>query len=248
MKKLYFLFLFFLACVYLDNVNQPSSVGPNQQFTVTITGTFDGTYLYSNQGWFAIMLPPGFVIDSIRYNTANGLTELITEVTDTVGKWATNAFPPDPSMGWWGFETQEYNQSSGSSYEATIYVRVTTSAIPGNYLIDYRTGDQYYNTLLNDSILDQPLEVIPIGIAEEKQNSKSKRLEVHPNPFRNSLTIRSKRAEVVNIIDKLGKLVKSFYINDYGNWDGTDEKGLRVPAGTYFIKGENEQQKVTLLD
>ena len=248
MKKLGFILLFLIACVYMDNVSQPASVGPNEEFTITITGSFDGTYLYANQGWFAIMLPTSVVIDSIRYQTANGLNELITQLTDTVGKWAGNAFPADPYMGWYGFETQSYNQSSGSTYEAFIYLHTTSSVFPGNYLIDYRTGDRYYNTLRDDSILDQPLEIFSISIAEEKQNTKNNKLEAYPNPFRNRLRISSKKGEIVNIIDKLGKIIKSFCSNENCIWDGRNEKGFRVPAGTYFIQGNNELEKVILLD
>jgi len=247
MKKLYFIFLFLIACVYLDNVNQPTSVGPNQQFTITITGTFNGTYLGSNQGWFAVMLPTGFVIDSIRYLTANGLNELITEVTDTVGKWANNNLTCDPNMGWHGFEIQLYNQSIGSSYEATIYLRTTTSVIPGNYLIDYRTGDRYYNTLRDDSILDQPIEVTAIGIKENLWSGKEV-LSVQPNPFKKSLNIKCQRNQRVNIFNNSGALIRSLDINQYGNWDGRDIKGQRVGSGTYFIKGDKTQKKVTLLD
>ena len=248
MKKLGFILLFLIACVYMDNVSQPASVGPDEEFIITITGSFNGTYIFPNQGWFAIMLPTGFIIDSIRYQTANGLNELITQVTDTVGKWAGNAFPPDPYMGWYGFETQSYNQSSGSTYEATIYLHTIYSVFPGNYLIDYRTGNRYNNTLRDDSILDQSLEVIPISLAEEKQNSKSNELDVYPNPFRNHLRISSKKGEIVNIIDMLGKIIRSFCSNENCIWDCRDKNGFRVPSGTYFIQGDNDLEKVILLD
>ncbi len=247
MKKLSLIFLFFIACVYLDNITQPASVGPNQPFIITLTGTFNGTYLYANQGWFAIMLPTGFIVDSIRYNTANGLNELITQTTDTVGKWATNTFPPDPNMGWYGFETQSYNQSSGSTYEATIYLRTTSFVIAGNYLIDYRTGNRYYNTLQDDSILDQPIQVITNSILEKNELEKEP-ITVRPNPFKTSLNIRCKKNGWVNIFNGMGKLIRSLYISQSGNWDGKDSKGKKVCPGTYFIQGIESQVKVTLLD
>ncbi len=92
------------------------------------------------------------------------------------------------------------------------------------------------------------MEIFSIGIAEEKQISKNKKLEAYPNPFRNRLRISSKKGEIVNIIDKLGKLIKSFCSNDNCIWDGRNEKGFRVPAGTYFIQGNNDLEKVILLD
>lgn len=247
MKKMYFLLLFFFACVYLDNVNQPASVDPNQQLSITLTGTFDGTTFYSNQAWFAIMLPTGFIIDSIRYNTANGLNELITQITDTVGKWANYAFPPDPYMGWFGFETQSYNQSSGSTYEVTFYLQTTASVVPGNYLIDYRTGDRYYNTLQDDSILDQPIEVTTNGINENLTLGKEL-ISVRPNPFKTSLNLRCKKNGWVNIFNGFGKLVRSLQINQSGYWDGLDKKGQKVTSGTYFIRGNNSQVNATLLN
>jgi len=163
-KYLLFLLFFTFACVYLDNVNQPSHVGINEYFTILIQGTFNNST--TGRAWLAIKIPLGVRIDSIRYNTYNGATELLTQISDTVTKIATNNFPPEPNMLWQGYETREYSGLGSGSYEARVYLYVTNNAVPDTYLIDYRTGSSYHNHLLLDSILDQPLTIVATGIKE----------------------------------------------------------------------------------
>ncbi|MCS7250511.1 MAG: hypothetical protein RMJ34_04605 [candidate division WOR-3 bacterium] len=167
MKRFFIFLLLFSACLYIDNVNQPSSVSLGEYFTIIIQGTFDNS-IVTARGWLAMMLPAGIRIDSIRYNTSNGYTELLTQISDTVTRIATNAFPPDPNMVWHGYETRDYSGIGSGTYEARVYLYVINTAFPGDYLIDYRTGSSYHNHLLLDSILNQPLRIATSGIKEKK--------------------------------------------------------------------------------
>lgn len=171
MKKILIFLLLFFACFYLDNVNQPNSVSLGEYFTILIQGNFNNSSV-SARAWLAMMLPAGIRVDSIRYNTNNGYTELLREVSDTVVKVANNTFPPQPNMTWYGYETQEYSGIGSGTYEARVYLYVTNAAIPDDYLIDYRTGSSYHNHLLLDSILDQPLRIMSVGIKEKKIREK----------------------------------------------------------------------------
>jgi len=82
----------------------------------------------------------------------------------------------------------------------------------------------------------------------ENLSSGQERLSAQPNPFKTTLNIRYKKTGWVNIFNSLGELVRSLYINQYGNWNAKDSKGLTVSPGTYFIRGNESQIKVTLLD
>uniref|UniRef100_A0A7V4E3A1 Uncharacterized protein n=1 Tax=candidate division WOR-3 bacterium TaxID=2052148 RepID=A0A7V4E3A1_UNCW3 len=176
-KYLIFLILFIFACLYLDNVNQPQQVGINEYFTILIQGTFNNSA--TGRGWLAIKIPLGVRVDSIRYNTYNGATELLTQVSDTVTKIATRNFPPEPNMVWQGYETREYSGLGSGSYEAQVYLYVTNNALPNTYLIDYRTGSSYHNHLLLDSILDQPLTIVTTGIKDQtKKKTKLIRYDI----------------------------------------------------------------------
>ncbi|MCX7837539.1 MAG: hypothetical protein N2323_06295, partial [candidate division WOR-3 bacterium] len=160
MKKLFVLsLLFFLACVYLDNVIQPNSVYIGDYFTITINGNFNHPQNLSFRAWLAMMLPLGVRVDSIRYTTSNGYTELLTDTSSVVNNIANSNFPPDSNMIWWGYQTQPYAAMGSGTYVATVYLYVMSTAIPNTYLIDYRTGSSYHNHLLLDSILDQPLTI-----------------------------------------------------------------------------------------
>lgn len=167
MKRFFIFLLLLSACVYLDGVNQPSSVYLGEYFNIFIQGTFDNSSV-SARAWLAIMLPAGVIVDSIRYNTSNGYSELLTQISDTVTRIANTNFPPDLNMTWWGYETRNYSGIGSGTYEARVYLYVMNTAISGNYLIDYRTGSSYHNHLLLDSILDQPLRISSVGIREKR--------------------------------------------------------------------------------
>jgi len=92
-------------------------------------------------------------------------------------------------------------------------------------------------------------------------------LEVHPNPFRNAVTIKfqipeqgvassQKSVVSIKIYDASGRLVRQFnhltnYSFNQAVWNGTDDSGRRLPAGVYFCHAQlgNERmiKKVIML-
>jgi hypothetical protein len=93
------------------------------------------------------------------------------------------------------------------------------------------------------------------GIEEDKQtNLKSTIVKIYPNPFSKLVKISFNIGHSVEsvsdetelkIYDATGRLIKQFsrFTPDalhptHISWDGTDDRGLAVPAGIYFIKLE----------
>ncbi len=80
-------------------------------------------------------------------------------------------------------------------------------------------------------------------------------LKISPNPFRNHLVIkfeiRNPKFETsLKIYDASGRVVKSFnlescIVNQVSAmvWDGTDDSGLRVPSGVYFVRLDSGEKK-----
>jgi len=92
---------------------------------------------------------------------------------------------------------------------------------------------------------------IGIGIEESLYSNKLRLFQNYPNPFREttvirySLSVNSKNhlrltPYALRIYDLTGRLIKQFPINDLRFtsvvWDGTDEQGVRLPAGIYFCR------------
>ncbi len=78
-------------------------------------------------------------------------------------------------------------------------------------------------------------------------------LIVTPNPFRNKTDIRWQMEDErlktedisLKIYDASGKLVRNFSLPTTVFWDGTDNSGLRLPEGVYFVRLENESEALT---
>jgi hypothetical protein len=86
------------------------------------------------------------------------------------------------------------------------------------------------------------------GIEEDaKDNGYSLTFDVHPNPFRERLSINfqspnSESQTSIAIYDVSGSLVKSFHLTPDAlrttqiTWDGQNETGEQLPSGVYFLK------------
>jgi hypothetical protein len=254
MKKS-FLILLLLSCVYLDNVTQPSSVTIGERFTITINGNHLGMSMYDNRAWLAMMLPTGFLVDSIRYHTNDSVTGVVTQLDSLLCQYVESLYPCDSHMCWQGFATDIMGGLDSASYTAIIYVLVTDSTVPGTYLIDYLSGNDEY--IVDDSIFDQPMLVNETAVGEIVEHRTSKRNTVWPTIFRNTLNITTDNADVIEIFSKDGRLVKSFYLGscimNHGSaisWRGDDNAGRKLPSGVYFVKfssGDYEETEKVLL-
>lgn len=89
-----------------------------------------------------------------------------------------------------------------------------------------------------------------VGIEENKQSNVATFLEVYPNPFCKTIsirlgyqTIKNRETPSLKIYDASGRLVKQFSLpSDYClvptviSWDGTDNLNRKVPNGVYFCQ------------
>jgi hypothetical protein len=94
----------------------------------------------------------------------------------------------------------------------------------------------------------------PIGIAEMKNLQTQTALNVQPNPFKNKTTIsfgkgHSAKGKEINIRDVTGRIVCTWSVNQWNLsnsvksvcWDGTNNRGNKLPAGIYFCIVQTEQ-------
>ncbi|MEK7314790.1 MAG: T9SS type A sorting domain-containing protein, partial [Candidatus Eisenbacteria bacterium] len=80
-------------------------------------------------------------------------------------------------------------------------------------------------------------------------------LRVYPNPFRGSTWIEARGDEGVAVYDISGRLVRKWRASGVTgaagilrvDWDGTDLRGRRIPAGIYFAKAGRKIVRVALL-
>jgi hypothetical protein len=258
-----FLVLLLLSCVYLDSVNQPSSVEIGERFTIAINGNYNTNGWGGGSPWLAMMLPNGLFIDSIRcdvYGTSDTATYVITQPDSTLSAYIASIFPCDSNMlwhGYWGEYVLTGPESIGT-YTATVFALATDSTIPGTYLIDYLSGSPGYSEpVINDSIFDQPMLVTEMAVDETVEHSRGKIISVWPTIFNNTLRIFTAGADLVEIFSNDGRLVKSFDLEacilnrrSMISWDGTDQANRQLGSGVYFVKfvsGDSEETEKVLL-
>jgi hypothetical protein len=71
-------------------------------------------------------------------------------------------------------------------------------------------------------------------------------LDVWPNPFRSIMQIRygsSGDLLRLSIYDAAGRLVRRLPAARIAAWDGRDQRGRRLPAGTYFIDARTQSER-----
>ncbi len=153
------------------------------------------------------------------------------------------------------FKDVNQNYDCGVARDAGTYRTVGTSFELGN-LVD-GSGVSTRRALL-DSILHF-FGIFQVPVYEENAQKYIKKisLQISPNPFRNHLVIkfeiRNPKFETsLKIYDASGRVVKSFnlescIVNQVSAvvWDGTDDTGLRVPSGVYFVRLDSDEKKYT---
>ncbi|MDH4210319.1 MAG: T9SS type A sorting domain-containing protein [candidate division WOR-3 bacterium] len=108
----------------------------------------------------------------------------------------------------------------------------------GGETVDSVTGTDFTVISLNP---------IPIMIYDFASQQLSSVLQIYPNPFRHYAEIRCQLPGVnttsdIDIFDITGQQVTSISVpvSDIGHqstvkWGGTDDRGMRLPAGVYFV-------------
>ena len=256
MKKS-FLILLVLSCFYLDSVNQPSSVAIGERIVITINGNYNTDGYGGGTAWLAIMLPTGFVVDSIVYRSSDTIRGVVTEVDSELIWYLDYEYPCDSHMCWQAFTQDCWPAESIGTYTAIIHSLVTDSTRQGTYLLDYRSGNYGSRIYNDDSILDQPILVTQTAINEMVVNRAGKSNAVWPTIFNNTLNIFTDKANRVEIFSEDGRLVKSFNLEscilDRGStisWNGTDQANRQLGSGVYFVKfvsGNYEETEKVLL-
>ncbi len=212
---------------------------------------YEGTWIYQNQ-IDASLVSPYFVVppDSTLYfyhqyslepNYDYGFAEIdngsewwrtLAAVTDTQAIWIQESFP--------------LNSYNGQ----TVRIRF-------RFMSDAGTIDEGW-------YVDDVQVPTSIGIEEHRSPSilQSPSLQISPNPFRRKTDIRfsiehGAERVALRIYDATGRLVRQW---DYPTirqsdhptigqsnhilWDGSDERGLRVPAGIYFVRFQTATDEI----
>ena len=154
-----------------------------------------------------------------------------------------------------------------SSNNGTNTVAVLLNMGDGTFdsLATYTVGNSPWGIMSADFDLDGALDIAcanynsnnvtilyntGVGIEENKQSNVATFLEVYPNPFCKTIsirlgyqTIKNRETPSLKIYDASGRLVKQFSLpSDYClvptviSWDGTDNLNRKVPNGVYFCQ------------
>jgi len=247
-KKLWLSVLLLAGCLTIESVTQPSSVEIGESFSIWIDGTHDSTTYSGTSFWLGMMLPNGVEVDSVRYKTGYGAEGVLTEPDSAMSDWLQQGRPPDNGMYWTVFAATPPDAESSGTFKAHAYLRAGDSTFPGQYLVDYYVGYYYLSWTIDDSMLDQPMEVAAVGTAEMSAGNGHQAGRTWPSLFRSRLNIEVPEPDNVRILDTSGRLVRSLHVERTGYWDGRDECRRRLPAGAFVVHGRQLRSRVTLVD
>jgi|GEM_PF-1628584 len=247
MKKLSLFVLLLTGCLTFDSVTQPAEVSVGENFNVTVEGTNDSTTYNGTSVWLGMTLPDYVVVDSVRYKTTGGDEGVVTEPDSLMSSWLEQDRPPDSGMHSTVFSFTPSAPGSGT-FKAQVYLWAGDSASPGQYLVDYYIGYYYFTWTIDDSVLDQPLEVTGLGTAGTRAAMPVRAGRTWPSLFRDRLNIAVPEPDDIRILDAGGRLVRSLRVEGKGCWDGRGEQGRRLPAGAFLIRGRQVSSRVILVD
>ncbi len=159
-----------------------------------------------------------------------------------------------------GFYVDDISPTPDFSNEVTISNSVTdtfysfTNKPDGQYWYKVRGSNTAYGwgsySVLEDIIVHF------VAVAEEKEKIQPFTFSLFPNPSRGKVTFKSSFPEKkgkIKIYSVAGSLVKTLDIgNGSINWNRRDSRGMRLPAGIYYIRlqsgSKNLNKKLILLD
>lgn len=223
-----------------DNATQSKqtffNTEPHQQISVGYNWFGDGSYdiaLNDGASW------------NICSNAANGLDTFFVN-----GITATN----------WNHFTMTYDGTTWNSYINNSIVNSCNTGTPSSTISDLFFGSisvgpqSFFAGFLDDIRIYNraitPLEVTTlfnepnpatVGITE---NTFGKNIaSIVPNPNNGEFTIRSQKADVVNLIDELGQVIETIELNENNNFI---YKVNQLQNGIYFLVGRSIKQKVVV--
>ena len=147
-----------------------------------------------------------------------------------------------------------YDYLNPGEVDTNIYIAVYPDSHYGTEFLRLHVNS-VKSPNLQESISVYVIKELGIAVDKEGLSINTADFQSYPNPFRNKLDIRLEMKDVrsrtkdtyLKIYDATGRLLRSFPIINLCNpnksvvsvcWDGTDDRGLAVPAGIYFIKLE----------
>jgi len=158
-----------------------------------------------------------------------------------------------------------YDTLAAGEIKEDIDIKVYTDTIEGTEIVNLRVASMG-DPSLRDSI--NVYVTVAAGIEErEDKGIQNSMLQVYPNPFSKNLIIRytihdtgfTEENFFLVICDVSGRIVRDLTNNLAScilhhaskiSWDGTDEHGLSVSPGVYFLRfkaGDYKETKKLLL-
>lgn len=128
-----------------------------------------------------------------------------------------------------------YDTLNPAQSDTTIHITVYTTQTPGQEILSLNVRS------LGDPTQRDSIRVytrVGQGIGEDRLALTVSRLpiKISPNPFSNETILHLPQATIeLKVYDVFGKLVKTFPPNHYFIWDGSDQTGQSLPAGTYIV-------------
>jgi hypothetical protein len=207
---------------------------PHQQISVGYNWFGDGSYdiaLNDGTSW------------NICSNAANGLDTFFVN-----GVTSTN----------WNHFTMTYDGTTWNSYINSNLVNTCNSGTPTSTISDLFFGSisvgpqSFFAGLLDDIwVYDRaltPAEVTtlyndpnPMSVGINESTFTKNSISVFPNPNNGEFTIKSQKADIVNLTNELGQIVETIELNQQNNFS---YKVNHLQSGIYFLIGKTVKQKV----
>lgn len=194
---------------------------------------FEVLTYYRDVGTTQILAPIGEVIE-------NSLVEPQAEV-ENFGD-LTETFSVKFTIGEGYVDSLSVTLNSGE--RRTISFRDWNASELGTFITKCSTNLLEDEELFNDCIAESVMVVPGTGINE---NTTTSEITLFPNPFINNIrfSFKDKQERLITIYDAAGTRIRRITIKESYLWNGTDNKGSLLPKGIYFVRIENESDRLT---
>jgi len=183
------------------------------------------TAKYDTATYDPIQLNYNPIVGYLVYRSADGITGW-TKLVPNGSTGIYNAYADT---------THIDSTSAGTAYYAVRLVYAPTGRIVA--------GDTLW---ILSKLSPNSLPVAIIGIEEQGSAKPVAPVSVNPNPAKGQVIIRIGNANgYLRIYDSSGRLVRALPAAREVIWNGTDDAGLALPSGAYFIKLKSGQAEHT---
>jgi hypothetical protein len=243
--------IFICVGVY-PNAYRITAYGPEAMAIINYLNQGGRVYLEGGDVWYADPLVGGHNFCS-RFGM-EGFTDGYSDMGPILGQTGTftqdmyfnyggdnqNMDHINPTTGYLIFADGNNGYYCGVAYNPGTYRTVGTSFQLGG-LIDANAPST--KAVLLDSIMRFFGSPLP-GIEDDyRLNTIGQPLKIYPNPVKSGNSVRIQLIPISNlkIYNTAGDCIKTIPVNNNNNthtiiWNGTNENGLHVPAGIYYVK------------